>query len=321
MHIPVLKNEVIATFGYLKDTESPIFVDGTIGAAGHSIAITQNQKVKSENENVSIKLQIIGIDQDQTALKLAEKNIQDAGLDKNFALVHTNFQNTILALNELNIDKIDGALLDLGVSSMQLDSKERGFSFSNSEAPLDMRMDCDNELTAEIVLNTSSSGHLEEIMRRFGEEHFAKNIARSIVYQRKKKPLKTVGDLLEIIESSVPKKSRGRIHPATRTFQALRIEVNQELDILAQSIENLTKLLKPGGRLAVISFHSLEDRIVKQTFKELENPCHCPSEMPCICGKEPIVRIVTKKPIIPTDKEIAINPRSRSAKLRIVEKL
>ena len=313
-HIPVLLDEIIETFKYLK--KGGVFVDGTLGAAGHSIAIANGLQLTTYN------LQLIGIDQDQEALEIAKENIEKAGLGDNFILVHNNFKNIAAVLSNLNISKIDGALLDLGVSSMQFDQKERGFSFQDPAQPLDMRMDQNCNITAAKILNEYSESEIIRILRQYGEESFASKIARNIVETRKKKSFATVGDLLEILSVSIPKKFQfGKTHFATKTFQALRIEVNDELNILENTIGDFVKILKPESKLAIISFHSLEDRIVKQTFNKLAHPCTCPPALPCVCGKTPTIKILTSKPIISSESEISANPRSRSAKLRIIQKL
>ncbi len=317
-HIPVLKSEIVDQFGYLNDKGS-VFVDGTLGLAGHSLAILSfPNHPKRPNPP-----KIIGIDADQSALNAAKKLISGSGFSKNFILVHNNFKNIKNVLSELNIAKIDGALLDLGVSSMQFNTKERGFSFQDPNQPLDMRMDQDQNLTATIVLNSYPAEKLTKILYEFGEEKFARTIVKNIIEFRKKTPIVKVGDLIEILSQSIPIsiQKRSKIHFATKTFQALRIGVNCELNELDAAIKDFVSVLKPGAKLAIISFHSLEDRIVKQTFNDLANPCKCPPQMPCICGLKPEVKILTKKPIVPSAEEIASNPRSRSAKLRVVEKI
>lgn len=323
-HIPVLKNEVLETLDYLKNIKDGFFVDGTLGLAGHSLAIAA--KLKDQNS----KLKFIGIDKDTNALKLAKENIEKAGFLDDFAFVHNDFKNIEEIFKQVQDDrkiedlKIDGALIDLGVSSMQLDDKERGFSFSDPEAALDMRMDQTQELSAFDVLNYYPQLKLEKIFREYGEEKFYRNIAKNICKNRKLKPIEKVGELLSILEVSIPTKVRktSKKHFATGTFRALRLEVNQELTKLDTALMDFISVLNKGSRLAVISFHSTEDRIVKETFRKAENPCICPPLVPvCACGNTPLVKIITKKPIIPSDQEIAENPRSRSAKLRIVEKL
>jgi len=329
MHVPVLEKEIVEAFGYLGELDSPVFVDGTLGAGGHSVRIAESQKlthstgsgqaVKSQGE----ALRIVGIDKDSEALKIAKKNIEAVGLSHNFILIHNDFKNITTVLESLGIERTDGALLDLGVSSMQLDGKERGFSFQDPNQPLDMRMDQNQAKTAEEVVNSYPEKELKRIIFEFGEERFAGKIARMIIQERKTTRIETVGQLVDIIIRSMPRPAGrlSRIHPATRTFQALRIEVNEELAGLNKAIEQYAGFLSHGGKLAIISFHSLEDRIVKQTFVKLANPCTCPPKMPCVCGKKPEIRIMTKKPILPDDTEIRANPRSRSAKLRILEKI
>ncbi|PIS07740.1 16S rRNA (cytosine(1402)-N(4))-methyltransferase [Candidatus Berkelbacteria bacterium CG10_big_fil_rev_8_21_14_0_10_43_13] len=311
-HVSVLKSEVLDQFSYLKG-KAGIFVDGTLGMAGHSLSL----------ENISDKLKIIGIDADEEALGLVKKELSVSKHSKNFILVHNNFKSIKKILVELNIEKIDGALLDLGVSSMQLDQKDRGFSFQDSTQLLDMRMDQTRDLTAAKILNFYKENQLSQIIFNYGEEKFARIIAKNIIEFRKKTPITTIHLLLNILDISIPKsvQMRSKTHFATKTFQALRIEVNGELDGLDQAIKDFASVLRPGGRLAVISFHSLEDRIVKKTFSFLAHPCQCPSEMPCICGLVPEIKILTKKPIIPSAEETTNNPRSRSAKLRVLEKI
>lgn len=326
-HIPVLKNEIVECFSYLKNISDGIFVDGTVGAGNHSIALAD--KLKAEGS----KLKLIGIDKDKTAIVSAKKNIKAAGLYDSFILVNDDFKNVKEILRSIQPhpaspskgeELIDGAMLDLGVSSMQLDQKDRGFSFADSNARLDMRMDQRGELDAVKILNHYPEEKLEKILREYGEEKFAKNIAKNICLIRKNKHIETVGDLLYILGQSIPVKIRktGRTHFATKTFQAIRIEVNSELINLEKSIHDFVDIMKPGGRLAIITFHSLEDRIVKNIFRDLANDCSCPPNAPiCICNKKPAVKLINKKPIVPTEEEVKNNPRSRSAKLRMVEKL
>jgi 16S rRNA (cytosine1402-N4)-methyltransferase len=315
MHIPVLKNEIVECFEYLKKIDAPVFVDGTLGAGGHSLAIAQSQ-----NDNA--KIRFIGIDQDENAIKLAKGNIKKSEGSGSFDLVHDNFKNIKDILEEIKIKNVDGILVDLGVSSMQLDQAERGFSFKDPEQPLDMRMDQTKKFDAKYIIGNYPEAKLEYIFREYGEEPFAKRIAKNICISRKIKKIEKVGDLLDVISTSIPGKMKyGRIHFATKTFQALRIEVNAELTKLDQAIYDFTDVLKTGGRLAVITFHSLEDRIIKHAFIKLADPCECPKQMPCICNKKATVKIVTRKPISSTAEEISLNARSRSAKLRILEKI
>lgn len=315
-HIPVLEKEVLETFAYLKN-KGGYFVDGTLGNAGHSISLLTNLQPTTYN------LKTIGIDKDQSALDLAEDNIKKNALYDKFILFHDDFRNIPAILDELNVDKVSGILIDLGVSSMQLDDKSRGFSFSDPEAKLDMRMDQSQKLDAFNILNFYPIEKLEKIFRDYGEERFYKIIARNIGKYRKEKPIEKVIDLLEILKNSIPTKviKTSKKHYATKVFQALRIEINQELTHLDKLLIEVSSRLSREGRFAVITFHSLEDRIVKETFKKLANPCECPSLAPCVCGKKPVVKLITKKPIIPREDELQKNPRSRSAKLRVVERI
>ena len=317
-HIPVLKNEIVDAFSYLSDKSDVVFVDGTVGAGGHSLAIASQLKVESR------KFKVLGIDKDQNALDLAKINIKKTALCDNFILIQDDFKHISEFLAENNIEKINGALLDLGVSSMQLDQKTRGFSFSDLNAKLDMRMDQTQKLDAILVINKYPEEKLEKILREFGEEKFSRGIAKNICLIRKNKHIETAGDLLYILEKSIPLKFQktSRAHFATKTFQAIRIEVNSELEGLKEAIVNFVSFLIPGGRLVVITFHSLEDRIVKNAFRELASDCICPQNAPvCNCDKVSEVKLVNKKPIVADEKEIVENPRSRSAKLRIVEKI
>lgn len=316
-HIPVLLSEVLETFKYLNNTEDPIFVDGTLGLGGHSLAIAE--KFRIENK----ELRIIGIDKDREALKIAQKRITENGLTDNFVFIHDDFKNIKKILDGLKIKKVDGILLDLGVSSMQLDEKERGFSFTDPSQSLDMRMDQSEGPDAYYFLNHYSEKELDDMLFR-GEDKYHKLISKNIVTTRRERPVQTVGDLLQIIEKSLPKKMVSKFPNsyANGTFRAVRLEVNQELTNLDQSLKDCVYALKPTGKLAVISFHSLEDRIVKNTFRKLENPCSCPKELPyCVCEEKPSVKILTKKPQVPSEKEISLNLRSRSSKFRVVEKI
>ncbi|MFA7244072.1 MAG: 16S rRNA (cytosine(1402)-N(4))-methyltransferase RsmH [Patescibacteria group bacterium] len=314
LHKPVLLNEVLEAFDYLKDKKNAVFVDGTLGLGGHSMAIAEKWKMESG------KWKVVAIDKDEEALRIAKLRAKDHGLQTNFVFIHDDFHNIDGILDNLKINKINGMLLDLGVSSMQLDYKDRGFSFENPNAPLDMRMDSSQIQSAKDILNNYSISDLEGVLIR-GEEKYFKSIARNIAEVRKEKPFRTIGDLLEILKKSIPKKTNGK-NFATDTFRALRIEVNDELAPLEKTIEAIVPHLNSGARLSVITFHSLEDRIVKQTFRKLENPCTCPPEFPyCTCGNKPSVKLVSKKAIEPNTDEIAGNPRARSAKLRIVEKI
>lgn len=306
-HIPVLLDECIEG---LNIKEDGIYVDCTLGGAGHSSEIVKR---------LSSKGRLIGIDQDADAIKAASEKLSDYN---NVTYVHNNFYNIEEILDELQIDSVDGILMDLGVSSYQLDEAERGFSYMN-DAPLDMRMNRQNSLSAYEIVNNYSEGDLYSLIKDYGEEKFAKKIAAFIVERREVEPIKTTFQLVDIIKSAIPAKFRREgPHPAKRTFQAIRIEVNRELEILDKAIEDGVNKLKSGGRIAIITFHSLEDRIVKTKFKELQNPCKCPKDFPiCVCGKKPKINIITRKPREASENELEINPRSRSAKLRIGEKI
>ena len=306
-HVSVLLNECIEG---LDIKEDGIYVDCTLGGAGHSSHILKK---------LSHKGLLIGIDQDKDALEAAKEKLKEF---KNVKYVHNNFHNIDAILDELKIEKVDGILMDLGVSSYQLDEASRGFSYMN-DAPLDMRMNRDNDFSAYNIVNSYSEEKLYKILREYGEEKFSKRIANCIVNTRSVKPVETTLELVEIIKRAIPARARrDGPHPAKRTFQAIRIEVNSELKILNTSIEDGISRLKSGGRMAIISFHSLEDRIVKLKYRELENPCTCPKEFPiCVCGKKPSIKVTIKKGIQPTKEEIEQNPRSRSARVRIAEKL
>lgn len=306
-HISVLLDEVIEG---LNIKEDGIYVDGTLGGAGHSIEIAKKLTTG----------RLIGIDQDQNALKKARETLVEY-IDK-VTFIHDNYENIDRVLNDLGIKKVDGILLDIGVSSHQLDEKSRGFSH-NSDAPLDMRMDETSSLTARDVVNNYSEKELEDIIFNYGEERWARRIAQFIVEERKSSPIETTLDLVSVIKKAIPKQVRkDGHHPAKKTFQAIRIEVNRELDVLKESIPKMVRLLNTGGRLAIITFHSLEDRIVKNEFKELYKKCTCPPEFPqCNCDKQREINIITRKPIVAGDRELEMNPRARSAKLRISEKL
>lgn len=314
-HVPVLKNEILKTFEYLQNEEG-FFVDGTLGMAGHSMAIAE----KLTNKN----MKIIGIDKDTEALKIAGQNIKKGKLQNKFILIHDDFKNITNILNEQNINKIAGALIDLGVSSLQLDDKGRGFSFEDKEAFLDMRMNSEQKLDAQEILNKYTESELSRILFLYGEEKFSRVIARNVCKSRKNHPIHTVKDLLIILEDSIPLPVRlkSKKHYATNVFRALRIEVNDELKPLEKALRDFIEHLSPGARLAVITFHSTEDRIVKQLFRDLARECSCPPDAPvCTCDQIPEVLMISKKPIIPSDDEIAVNPRSRSSKLRVIEKV
>ena len=287
-----------------------IYVDGTAGGAGHSSEIAKRLS----------QGRLIAIDQDETAVAVATQRLN--ALKKNTTVVRNNFSQIASVCKELDIDGIDGVLLDLGVSSYQLDTAERGFSYS-SDAPLDMRMDNRKTLTAYDVVNEYSEQAIKKILFDFGEERFAPQIASAIVKRREKEPIRTTAELSNIIKYAIPSAARdGGHHPAKRSFQAIRIEVNGELDVIEPAIRDAVTLLNKGGRMAIITFHSLEDRIVKQTFASLASGCTCPKDFPiCVCGNKPKVKIITRKPILPTKEELEVNPRSRSAKLRVIEKI
>ena len=306
-HVSVLLNECIEG---LNIKENGIYVDGTLGGAGHSSEILK----RLSNEG-----RLIGIDQDTDALRAAKERLKDYS---NVTFVHSNFSNIENVLNNLNIDGVDGILMDLGVSSYQLDEGERGFSYMK-DAPLDMRMNRENDFSAYNVVNEYSEEDLYRIIRDYGEEKFAKRIASFIVENRQEKNIETTLELVEIIKNAIPAKARREgPHPAKRTFQAIRIEVNSELSILNKTIEDGVKKLNKGGRMAIITFHSLEDRIVKNKFRDLAVSCRCPKEFPvCVCGEKAKVKVISRKAIEPTKEEVEINPRSRSAKLRVIEKL
>ena len=306
-HVSVLLNECLEALDIKDDG---IYVDCTLGGAGHSSHILK--RLSSEGL-------LIGIDQDTDALKAAGERLKEYD---NKRLVHNNFYNIDSILEELDIPKVDGILMDLGVSSYQLDEGERGFSYMK-DAPLDMRMNRDREFSAYDVVNTYSMEELWRIIRDYGEEKFAKRVAEFIVNKREEKPIETTLELVDIIKAAIPAKARREgPHPAKRTFQAIRIEVNGELEILNKAIEDGVNRLNKGGRMAIITFHSLEDRIVKLKYRELANPCTCPKEFPmCVCGKKPLVKLISRKAIEPSKEEVEENPRSRSAKLRILERI
>ena len=305
-HIPVLKESTIES---LNIRDNLVYVDGTIGGGGHSKAIL---------EKANIKL-LVGIDQDTEALDAAKKNLSSYS---NVTYINDNFRNIDDVLDGLEIDGVDGILVDIGVSSYQIDNGERGFSFKQ-DAKLDMRMSRSNSFSAYELVNEYSEDELTRVIRDYGEEKFAKSIARHIIKQREIKPIETTKELEEIILSSVPRyRGQDGRSNVQRTFQAIRIEVNGELDALKEFIDKAVSKLNPNGRLAIISFHSLEDRIVKQKFRELSTGCICPPDFPiCVCGHKPIVRLITKHPIEATKEEISYNSRSAPAKLRVVEKI
>ncbi|MDF2612582.1 MAG: rsmH [Clostridia bacterium] len=307
-HVPVLRDECILG---LKINPDGIYVDGTLGGAGHASEICRHL---SENGH------LIGIDQDKNALEASKIRLENA-MPK-VSIINSNFEKISDILEDLDIEKIDGMLIDLGVSSHQLDEPIRGFSYMH-DAPLDMRMNQEDTYTAYHIVNELSENELFRIIKDYGEENWARRIASFIVEKRENHPIRTTYDLVDIIKSAIPSGARkDGPHPAKRTFQAIRIAVNRELEIIEPTITEVIGKLSSGGRLCIITFHSLEDRIVKHVFKKLEDPCTCSKNFPvCICGKTPQVKIITKKPILPSDEEIETNPRSRSAKLRIIEKL
>ena len=304
-HIPVMLEPCMELLGLDRHPDG-VFVDGTLGGGGHTQEILSRTRGK-----------VLGIDRDWEALRAAGERLAPFG--DRFVPLHGNYANIASLLHEAGYDSMDGMLMDLGVSSYQLDNPERGFSF-HTDAPLDMRMDQTAPLTAEIVLNTYSEKELARIISLYGEEKWAVRIAKFIVAAR---PLHTTMDLVRVIDAAVPAAERRKVsHPARRTFQAIRIEVNSELSLLEPALRDAVSCLKPGGRLVVITFHSLEDRIVKNAFKRMADPCTCPKSFPvCVCGKKPVVRLVTRRPITASEAELAENPRARSASLRVVEKL
>ncbi len=306
-HISVLLDETIDGLNIKPDG---VYVDGTLGGGGHSYEILKR---------LSPKGKLIGIDQDGEALKAAGERLKE--FEKQVTLVRSNYCDIKKVLQELNIEKVDGILLDIGVSSYQLDNLERGFSYK-SDAPLDMRMDTRQEFSAADVVNNYSEHDLFRIIRDYGEDKFAKNIAKHIVAARKEKPFETTKELSEVIKHAIPMKVQAKGgHPAKKTFQAIRIEVNKELTVLKESIDTMIDLLNKDGRLCIITFHSLEDRIVKIKFRENENPCTCPPDFPvCVCGKQSKGKVITRKPIIPSEEEIEYNKRAKSSKLRIFER-
>ena len=306
-HVTVLLNEAV---DILDIKPEGIYVDGTLGGAGHSLEIVK--KLTSGK--------LICFDQDINAIFAAKEKLKDF-MDKTI-LVHSNFENLREELNKLGIESIDGFLVDLGVSSHQLDVPERGFSYMQ-DAPLDMRMDNNAELSAYDVVNTYSEAELKRVIKDYGEENWSARIAKLIVERRATMPIRTTFELVDAIKAAIPKKMRDENqHPAKRTFQAIRIEVNRELDVIEKTLLAAVEMMNKGGVLAVITFHSLEDRIVKNVFKKLQYSCTCPPEFPvCICNSKQVVEIITRKPILPSENEVEMNPRSRSAKLRAARKL
>ena len=306
-HVTVLLKETVEG---LNIKPKGIYVDGTLGGGGHSFQVLQ----KLEDGGM-----LIGVDQDQDALNAATKRLGIFG--ERFRPVHSNFSDIKTVLEELGIDKIDGMMMDLGVSSYQLDEAERGFSYMQ-DGKLDMRMNQKSDFTAYDIINGYEERELFKVIKDYGEENWASRIAKFIVEARKNKPIETTFELVEIIKAAIPAKARAEgPHPAKRTFQAIRIEVNDELKIIERTVKDAVDAMNPGGRLCIITFHSLEDRIVKNAYRDLAQGCTCPPELPvCVCNGKPIVKVITRKPILPSDEEIENNPRARSAKLRICEK-
>lgn len=308
VHKSVLLDEVIEGLNIKPDG---IYVDGTLGGAGHSYHIC---------ERLNKGGRLIGIDQDEDAIKAATKRLEP--FKDRVTIVRDNYCNIKAVLNSLNVDKVDGILLDIGVSSYQLDTEERGFTYKEDNAPLDMRMDQRMTITAEDIVNEYSEMELFRVIRDYGEDQFAKNIAKHIVRAREQERITTTGQLTEIIKAAIPMKKRiTGGHPAKKTFQAIRIELNKELEVLENSIDDMIELLNDEGRLCIITFHSLEDRIVKNRYRDNVNTCTCPPEFPvCVCNNRPKGFVVTRKPIVPSEQELMENKRAKSSKLRIFER-
>ena len=307
-HKPVMPNECMEGLA-LKD--GGVWFDGTVGGGGHSYEILKRTAPNGR---------LIATDLDDEAIAAATARLKE--FDGRFEIYKSNYKEFATVFEQAGVEEIDGALLDFGVSSHQLDDSDRGFTYRNANAPLDMRMNTSAYLTAEIVLNTYSENDLARILKIYGEETFAKQIARNVVKYREKQPLKTSGEFAEIIRNSIPAKFRFGAPCERKSFQAIRIEVNGELDGLYELVINLTRRLKKGGRIAILTFHSLEDRIVKEAFRELEKPCTCPGNFPvCVCGKKPEIKTITKKPITASEEELEYNSRSKCAKLRVAERI
>lgn len=305
-HKSVLLMECIDNLNIKPDGK---YMDGTLGGAGHSSEIVKRLGEKGHH---------YGIDQDGDAIAVATERLKDYS---NVTIIRSNYLNAVAELKSRDVDGLDGILLDLGVSSYQLDTPERGFTY-NVDTKLDMRMDTRASLTAEDIVNDYSEMELFRIIRDYGEDRFAKNIAKHICQARSEKRIETTFELNEIIKNSIPAKVRATGgHPSKRTYQAIRIECNHELQVLSDSLDEMIDFLNPGGRLCIITFHSLEDRIVKNAFKKAENPCTCPPGLPCVCGKTPLGTVISRKPILPSDEEMEENSRSKSAKLRVFEKV
>ncbi|MEE1078701.1 MAG: 16S rRNA (cytosine(1402)-N(4))-methyltransferase RsmH [Agathobacter sp.] len=306
-HYSVLLNETIENLNIKPDG---IYVDGTLGGGGHSLEICKRLGKGGR---------LIGIDQDADAIQAATERLSD--YKEHVTIVRSNYSDMVNVLKNLGIQKVDGIVLDLGVSSFQLDTPERGFTYRSEDAPLDMRMDDRQALTAKNIVNEYSEKELFRIIRDYGEDKFAKNIAKHIVNARQEKTIETTGDLNKIIRAAIPMKMQQNGHPSKKTFQAIRIELNHELDVLKDNLDEMIDLLNDEGRLCIITFHSLEDRIVKVNFKKNEDPCTCPRNFPvCVCGNKSKGKVVSRKPILPSEEELEINSRSKSAKLRVFEK-
>lgn len=307
-HIPVLLEE---TLEYLDPKSGGVYIDGTLGGAGHSLEIVKR---------ITPGGMLLGIDQDSNAIDAAKKHLE--AYKENVIIVHDNFKNIKAIAEESGFNDVDGILLDIGVSSHQLDEEERGFSYMH-DGPLDMRMDTDRDYDASDIIESATEQELTRIFRDYGEEKWSARIAKFIIEERKNSRIDTTFKLVDIIKKAIPASARREGgHPAKRTFQALRIAVNDELEVLEQAVRDAVDILKPGGRLAVITFHSLEDRIVKTAFNNMERPCTCPPKLPvCVCGKVPLIKVVTKKPVAAGEKELSVNTRSKSAKLRVAERV